>query len=113
MSSRMPHGFRRKIIGASICLLSLGGLASSVVHAGDAPPATAPVQIELPTSPCDCAAQPRGVRGFFHRWRDGILGQSDNSRTLPSGLPRGRTYFQGRYFGNFNNRLYGPQYGYF
>lgn len=28
-------------------------------------------------------------------------------------LPRGRRTWQGRYFGNFNNRYYGPQYGYF
>lgn len=29
------------------------------------------------------------------------------------GLPTGRTYYGGRYFGNFNNRFFGPQYGYF
>ena len=29
------------------------------------------------------------------------------------GLPQGRRYYNGRYFGNFNNRYYGPQYGYF
>lgn len=29
------------------------------------------------------------------------------------GLPRGRRYYGGRYFGSFNNRYYGPQYGYF
>lgn len=28
-------------------------------------------------------------------------------------LPGGRRYYGGRYFGNFNNRFYGPQYGYF
>jgi len=28
-------------------------------------------------------------------------------------LPGGRRYYGGRYFGNFNNRYYGPQYGYF
>jgi hypothetical protein len=28
-------------------------------------------------------------------------------------LPAGRRYYNGRYFGNFNNRYYGPQYGYF
>ena len=28
-------------------------------------------------------------------------------------LPAGRRYYNGRYFGNFNNRFYGPQYGYF
>ena len=29
------------------------------------------------------------------------------------GLPQGRRYYNGRYFGNLNNRYYGPQYGYF
>jgi hypothetical protein len=29
------------------------------------------------------------------------------------GLPRGRRYYNGRYFGSFNNRFYGPQYGNF
>ena len=28
-------------------------------------------------------------------------------------LPQGRRTHKGRYFGNFNNRYYGPQYGYF
>jgi len=27
--------------------------------------------------------------------------------------PFGRRYYGNRYFGNFNNRFYGPQYGYF
>jgi len=31
----------------------------------------------------------------------------------PGNLPAGRRYYGGRYFGNFNNRIYGPQYGYF
>lgn len=31
----------------------------------------------------------------------------------PVGLPAGRRYFGGRYFGQFNNRFYGPQYGNF
>ena len=29
------------------------------------------------------------------------------------GLPRGRRYYGGRFFGSFNNRFYGPQYGNF
>lgn len=34
--------------------------------------------------------------------------------TIPGySLPAGRRYYNGRYFGNFNNRFYGPQYGYF
>jgi hypothetical protein len=29
------------------------------------------------------------------------------------GLPRGRRYYNGRYFGTFHSRYDGPQYGYF
>jgi hypothetical protein len=29
------------------------------------------------------------------------------------GLPRGRRYYGGRYFGSINDRFYSPQYGYF
>jgi|GEM_PF-3069560 len=35
------------------------------------------------------------------------------SRQRSVGLPVGRRYFGGRYFGQFNNRYYGPQYGNF
>ena len=38
--------------------------------------------------------------------------QIDRSVGTP-GLPRGRRYYGGRYFGQFNNRFYGPQYGNF
>ena len=31
----------------------------------------------------------------------------------PNRLPRGQVYYGGRFFGTFNNRFYGPQYGYF
>ncbi len=41
------------------------------------------------------------------RFRTGSGGASANR------LPAGRSYYQGRYFGNLNNRFYGPQYGYF
>ena len=34
----------------------------------------------------------------------------DQQRTR---LPSGRSYYQGRYYGNLGNRFYGPQYGYF
>jgi hypothetical protein len=33
--------------------------------------------------------------------------------SVRSRLPSGRSYYQGRYYGNLNNRFYGPQYGYF
>jgi hypothetical protein len=43
-------------------------------------------------------------------------GSTAGSTTNPAGttgLPRGRRYYNGRYFGDFNNRFYSPQYGYF
>jgi hypothetical protein len=36
-----------------------------------------------------------------------------SGRTTRGGVPGGRTYYNGRYYGNYNNRFYGPQYGYF
>ena len=48
----------------------------------------------------------RGRRPFFRR-------SSSQALTPRTRLPRGRNYYQGRYFGNYNNRFYGPQYGYF
>ncbi|GAA4460804.1 hypothetical protein [Novipirellula rosea] len=36
-----------------------------------------------------------------------------NLNSRATRLPSGRSYYQGRYYGNFNNRFYGPQYGYF
>jgi hypothetical protein len=35
------------------------------------------------------------------------------ARSIGGGIPGGRTYYNGRYYGNYNNRFYGPQYGYF
>lgn len=49
--------------------------------------------------------------------RGGMAGQGNPTGNAVSpneqGLPRGRRYYGGRYFGSFNNRFYGPQYGYF
>jgi hypothetical protein len=46
-----------------------------------------------------------------------ILGGKATSSPRPprrtDGLPTGRSYFGNRYYGNFNNRFFGPQYGYF
>lgn len=43
--------------------------------------------------------------GYAPAYGDGPVG-------LP-GLPRGRRYYGGRFFGSFNDRFYGPQYGNF
>jgi hypothetical protein len=54
--------------------------------------------------------------GFVHRLFN-FRPWSAQSRSLRSvetpGLPQGRRYYGGRYFGQFNNRFYGPQYGNF
>lgn len=68
------------------------------------------------------------AEGFFSRFRRNVSRSAtptrqytQPARTYPtrnlnqgrSRLPAGRSYYQGRYYGNFNNRFYGPQYGYF
>jgi hypothetical protein len=55
---------------------------------------------------------------LFARFRgtSAPAGTPRGSGTNPAGttgLPRGRRYYNGRYFGSFNNRFYSPQYGYF
>ncbi len=43
----------------------------------------------------------------------GMPSSSGTNAAGTRGLPRGRRYYNGRYFGDFNNRFYSPQYGYF
>ncbi len=54
-------------------------------------------------------------RGIPYRGGSAYSGQSNTgwSYGAPGNLPRGWNYYNGRYYGNFNNRYYGPQYGYF
>lgn len=73
------------------------------------------------------APSPAKAEGLFARWRPqpAISASQRTSRNaLPAystrnlqpartRLPAGRSYYQGRYYGNLNNRFYGPQYGYF
>ena len=47
------------------------------------------------------------------RRSSGFEAPSQSNPYTPYGLPRGRVYYGGRFFGGFNNRFYGPQYGYF
>lgn len=67
----------------------------------------------IPCGECEGAYEP------VHRpWWRRILAPSRFEQESGYGprrgqLPRGRRYLNGRYFGNFNNRFYGPQYGYF
>jgi hypothetical protein len=70
-------------------------------------------------STCESYPTPNGPEastGFVHRlfnfrpWN----AQSRSRRSVGTpGLPQGRRYYGGRYFGQFNNRFYGPQYGNF
>ena len=96
--------------------LLLAGLASrSPAQA----PASIPMTIAPGTPVCRCAAY---VGPHYHLGAQPASmrrGANANANVDPSvspnerGLPRGRRYYGGRYFGSFNNRYYGPQYGYF
>jgi hypothetical protein len=57
------------------------------------------------------AGPPRTNSALLHGSQFGRAQYS--SRTGPRRLPTSRTYYNGHYYGNFNNRFYGPQYGYF
>ena len=46
-------------------------------------------------------------------WGSPLPPNSIENRPRTTPFPRGRVYQGDRYFGNFNNRYYGPQYGYF
>jgi hypothetical protein len=103
---------------------SLGLLVGLSLGAGTPALAQSPAQAPMyaPSGPvCSCSqylgphihlgqSPPPGarVRGFGACLSPGT-GVSPNEQ----GLPRGRRYYGGRYFGSFNNRFYGPQYGYF
>jgi hypothetical protein len=84
-----------------------------------------------PVPPCTCGGQgphihvspggtyaPQG-RGAARSGTGGINAGRGYGDVAPgaagpiNGLPRGRRYYGGRFFGSFNNRFYGPQYGNF
>ncbi len=45
--------------------------------------------------------------------QNGASNRRGSGRAMRGGVPGGRAYYNGRYYGNYNNRFYGPQYGYF
>lgn len=132
MSRRRPRTLRQVMAAALfVTPLALG------LGLGHANPAHA--QAPAANATCGCTAYPgphyhvgapaqnaghglfgalRGRPGSRPSWLYGAPGDGydpiigGNPNTLP-GLPRGRRYYGGRYFGSFNNRFYGPQYGYF
>lgn len=54
----------------------------------------------------------RSMFGTFGNGRAGAARPGGDPYGRPS-LPRGQVYYGGRFFGSFNNRFYGPQYGNF
>jgi hypothetical protein len=54
----------------------------------------------------------RPIFGSFSA-RPGTSSRSGGDAYGRPALPRGQVYYGGRFFGSFNNRYYGPQYGNF
>ena len=61
--------------------------------------------------------QPGKHHSRHKTFAESVLGGRATASPRPprrtDGLPTGRSYFGNRYYGNFNNRFFGPQYGYF
>ncbi len=92
----------RTILGSAAfsALLGITLLGAAVMAGGDSKSAAYQTR-----SGVSVAAGPfRGSYGYYRRFNSG-----NGSRAVPAG----RRYYDGRYFGNYNNRYYGPQYGYF
>ena len=63
-------------------------------------------------------SQSRSIYQSGHEtWLQSVIGRPAVANPRPMqrtiGLPTGRAYYGNRYYGNFNNRYFGPQYGYF
>ncbi len=98
-------------------------IGAAISHGRAEGPADGPISAPPGGPVCHCAAY---VGGHVHlnpsatapgrqpTMRRTVFGRI-NEPLSPNeqGLPRGRRYYGGRYFGSFNNRYYGPQYGYF
>jgi hypothetical protein len=86
-----------------------------------APSPSARAQAPMTASPPTWYAPPGALPGVVAREPHriyihgvplfGRLGPSALNAPGTPGMPRGRRYYNGRYFGSFNNRFYGPQYG--
>ena len=110
------------IRAAFLLLLMPLFMAMNVVQAQSIPGLSGPQRVVsgMPGEPQSHSVSPGTVFGF-RKHSNPISGPSvDHPTGVPmragggnTGLPRGRRYFNGRYFGSFNNRFYSPQYGYF
>lgn len=78
-------------------------------------PTTGPYCCEAHARQAATARGPVVSRGLFGSFR-GAGTRTSRAQGDAYGrpqLPRGQVYYGGRYFGGFNNRFYGPQYGNF
>lgn len=98
----MQHWILRSLQAVALLAMLVGSSASAGEIVGDAN--------------CPACAAGKVRRGLLNRLLYSTPNQSQvpsGNPYTPTGLPMGRTYYNGRYFGNYNNLLYGPQYGYF
>ena len=69
---------------------------------------------KVPSHPARAGAdEVRVTQGYRYRTYPRGASYGRGARSMRGGLPGGRSYYNGRYYGNYNNRFYGPQYGYF
>ncbi len=100
---------RSKVV-ALLCLISSVALMTEVAKA-DGPRLRLFQKTSVESAPrvsrqnerSDRIVRVTGVQSAVQPSSGGLIGK----------LPSGRNYYQGQYYGNFNNRFYGPQYGYF
>ena len=93
-----------------LCLLSSVVLMSNVATA-DGPRLRLFQKRSVETSPH--VSTQNDLTTSIVRSSDASAAIQPTSRASRGKLPSGRNYYQGKYYGNFNNRFYGPQYGYF
>ncbi len=92
---------------ALLCALTIGANASPA-HAQSSDPCPRCGRFHtVPYGP-----RPQGAH-MVNRIGPGYSRDYGNGPVGLPGLPRGRRYYNGRFFGSFNNRFYGPQYGNF
>lgn len=98
------------------CVLVLAVVSTAAAEEFNSPAALPQFSaggVDCNCQPCPCV---ESSEGFIHRlfhFRPWTAESRLRGSAGTPGLPRGRRYIGGRYFGQFNNRYYGPQYGNF
>ncbi len=100
---------RSKVV-AFLCLISSAAIMSEVAKA-DGPRLRLFQKRSVESAPRVSPQNERSAR--IGRDTGAQSTVQPSSGGLIGKLPSGRNYYQGQYYGNFNNRFYGPQYGYF